>query len=73
MVIRKAETSKKVHLKVDTVSYWMATNSANDNLKKRDYFARFGFADGLRRLANEFPPQPRKAAGVIPTPQGAFV
>jgi type IV secretion/conjugal transfer VirB4 family ATPase len=73
MVVRKAKTSKKVRLNVDAVSYWMATNSANDNLKKRDYFARFGFADGLRRLADEFPPMPHGATGVTPTPQGALV
>jgi type IV secretion system protein TrbE len=71
MVVRKAETSKKVHLNVDAVSYWIATNSANDNLKKRDYFAQFGFPDGLRRLADEFPPQQRRAAGIT-TPKGAF-
>src|SRR6201993_4452194 len=47
MVIRKAQSSKKVHLNVDSVSHWMATNNARDNLKKREYFARFGIADGL--------------------------
>jgi hypothetical protein len=38
MLIRKAQTSKKVQLNVDSVSHWMATNNARDNLKKRDYF-----------------------------------
>ena len=47
MLIRKAQSSKKVHLNVDSVSHWMATNNARDNLKKREYFARFGIADGL--------------------------
>jgi hypothetical protein len=28
MLIRKAQTSKKVQLNVDSVSYWMATNNA---------------------------------------------
>jgi type IV secretion/conjugal transfer VirB4 family ATPase len=46
MLIRKAQSSKKVRLNVDSVSYWMATNSAPDNLKKRDYFARCGVAEG---------------------------
>jgi type IV secretion system protein VirB4 len=59
MLIRKAQTSKKVHLNVDSVSHWMATNNARDNLKKREYFDRHGFADGLRRLAEEWPFQPR--------------
>jgi type IV secretion/conjugal transfer VirB4 family ATPase len=59
MLIRKAQTSKKVQLNVDSVSHWMATNNAPDNLKKRDYFARFGIADGLRRLAEDHPFEPR--------------
>jgi type IV secretion system protein VirB4 len=62
MLIRKAQTSKKVHLNVDSVSHWMATNNARDNLKKRDYFARFGIADGLRHLAEDYPFQPRTMA-----------
>ena len=47
MLIRKAQTSKKVQLNVDSVSHWMATNNARDNLKKRDYFERFGIAEGF--------------------------
>ena len=62
MLIRKAQTSKKVQLNVDSVSHWMATNNAPDNLKKRDYFERFGIADGLRRLAEDHPFQPRALA-----------
>jgi type IV secretion/conjugal transfer VirB4 family ATPase len=62
MLIRKAQTSKKVQLNVDSVSHWMATNNARDNLKKRDYFARFGIADGLRHLAEDYPFQPRSLA-----------
>jgi len=62
MLIRKAQTSKKVHLNVDSVSHWMATNNARDNLKKRDYFERFGIADGLRHLAEDYPFQPRTLA-----------
>jgi type IV secretion system protein TrbE len=62
MLIRKAQTSKKVHLNVDSVSHWMATNNARDNLKKLEYFERHGFADGIRHLAEEWPFQPRLAA-----------
>ena len=47
MLIRKAQTQKKVQLNVDSVSHWMATNNARDNLKKRDYFDRFGIAEGF--------------------------
>ncbi len=46
MLIRKAQSSKKVH-----------------NLKKREYFARFGIADGLRKLAEDHPFRPRTLAG----------
>ncbi|HEV2396016.1 MAG TPA: DUF87 domain-containing protein [Candidatus Sulfotelmatobacter sp.] len=69
MLIRKAQSSKKVHLNVDSVTHWMATNNAKDNLKKRDYFARYGIADGLRRLAEEYPFQPRSFAA---TPSSAL-
>jgi hypothetical protein len=41
----------------------MSTNNARDNLKKRDYFERFGIAEGLRRLAADYPFQPRPVAG----------
>jgi type IV secretion system protein VirB4 len=40
----------------------MATNNARDNLKKQDYFDRFGVADGLRHLAEDYPFQPRTLA-----------
>jgi type IV secretion system protein TrbE len=59
MLIRKSHSSKKVHLNVDSVSHWMATNNAPDNLQKREYFARFGIAEGLRRLAEDHPFLPR--------------
>ena len=62
MLIRKAQSSKKVHLNVDSVTHWTATNSAPDNLKKREYFARFGIADGLRKLAEDHPFRPRTLA-----------
>jgi type IV secretion system protein VirB4 len=62
MLVRKAQSSKKVHLNVDSVTHWTATNSAPDNLKKRDYFERFGIADGLRKLAEDHPFRPRTLA-----------
>ena len=67
MLIRKADSSKKVHLKVDSVSHWMATNNTRDNAKKRDYFARYGIAEGLRRLAQDFPFQPQELATTTDT------
>jgi len=65
MLIRKARSSKKVQLNVDSVSHWMATNNARDNLKKRDYFETFGIADGLRRLAEDHPFEPRPLAALV--------
>lgn len=62
MFVRKAQSSKKVHLNVDSVSHWTATNNARDNLVKRDYFARFGIAEGLRQLAKDHPFRPRSLA-----------
>ena len=53
MLVRKAQSSKRVRLNVDPVSYWIAVNSANENLKKWKYFDQFGFAEGLHRLAGE--------------------
>jgi type IV secretion system protein TrbE len=62
MLIRKAQSSKKVQLNVDSVSHWTATNNARDNLKKREYFERFGIAEGLRKLAADHPFRPRTLA-----------
>ena len=71
MLIRKAQSSKKVHLNVDSVSHWMAVNSARENLIKREYFVQFGIAEGLRRLAEDHPFRPFTTAGTIPSnPQG---
>ena len=37
-----------------------------------DYFERFGIAEGLRRLAEDFPFQPRTLGRAVPsTPKGA--
>ena len=75
MLIRKAQSSKKVKLNVDSVSYWIATNNSRDNLKKRDYFARYGIAEGIRRLAQDHPFPPPKGTpdttktAALPRPQ----
>ena len=68
MLIRKAQSSKKIHLNVDSISHWMATNNPRDNLKKRDYFKVHGIGEGLRRLAEEYPFQPRGLAVSTPSP-----
>jgi type IV secretion/conjugal transfer VirB4 family ATPase len=60
MLICKAQSSKKVRLNVDSVSYWIATNNARDNLLKREAFAEYGIAEGVRQLATTHPFQPRR-------------
>jgi type IV secretion system protein VirB4 len=47
--------TKKLVLEVDALGYWMATNNARDNIRKQDYFARFGPEQGLLRLAEDYP------------------
>ncbi|MEI9979988.1 MAG: DUF87 domain-containing protein [Edaphobacter sp.] len=66
MLIRKAQSSKKVQLNVDSVSHWTATNNARDNLKKREYFERYGIAEGLRRLAQDHPFKSRSFTSTKP-------
>lgn len=66
MLIRKTNSSKKVRLNVDSVSYWIATNNARDNLRKREYFARYGIAEGIRRLAHDHPFQPARTTRATP-------
>ena len=69
MLVRKEQGSKKVRLTVDSVSYWIATNNAPDNLKKRDYFARYGVAEGIRRLAQDFPRERDASQAAPPKPK----
>ena len=47
--------TKKLVLEVDALGYWMATNNARDNIRKQDYFSRFGPEQGLIRLAHDYP------------------
>jgi type IV secretion system protein VirB4 len=70
MVIRRARSSKKVRLEVDSVSYWMATNNAKDNVKKYEYFNRFGIAQGIKQLAIDHPFRPHGVVA-MPTPKPA--
>jgi len=57
-------TTKKLTLEVDALSYWVATNNARDNLRKQEYFAKYGAEEGLLRLAHDYPnPQSREMKG----------
>lgn len=55
MLIRKAQSSKRVQLNVDSLSYWTATNNAKDNVRKLDYFEKYGIREGLHKLAQHHP------------------
>jgi type IV secretion system protein VirB4 len=55
MLLIQPRGTKKLILDVDAVTYWTATNNARDNLRRQDYFARFGPEQGLLRLAHDYP------------------
>ncbi|MDT8068976.1 MAG: DUF87 domain-containing protein [Terriglobia bacterium] len=58
-------STKKLVLEVDALSYWVATNNARDNLRKQEYFARYGAEEGLLRLAQDYPnPQSKETKGI---------
>ncbi len=66
MLISKPKGAKKVLLNVDSFSYWMSTNNAQDNAIKWEYFSRWGIEEGLERLAREHP-MPRASGRAQPT------
>ena len=71
MLIRKAQSSKKVHLNVDSLSHWMATNNARDNLRKRVLAAVFrGLLTSSRLTAHRLLFAPRTAQPRHCTPIG---
>jgi type IV secretion system protein VirB4 len=55
LLVIQPRGTKKLVLEVDPLTYWIATNNARDNLRKQDYFARFGPEQGLIRLAHDYP------------------
>jgi type IV secretion system protein VirB4 len=62
LLVIQPRGTKKLVLEVDALTYWIATNNSRDNLRKQDYFARFGPEQGLLRLAHDYPnpTQPQK-------------
>jgi hypothetical protein len=56
LLLKQPRGTKKLRLEVDAVTYWIATNNSRDNLRKQEYFARFGLGEGLYRLAQDYPP-----------------
>ncbi len=55
LLVKQPGSTKKLRLEVDALTYWIATNNARDNLRKQEYFARFGPEQGLLRLAEDYP------------------
>ncbi|WP_035351538.1 helicase HerA domain-containing protein [Edaphobacter aggregans] len=55
LLLIQPEGTKKLVLEVDALGYWMATNNSRDNLRRQDYFARFGPELGLLRLTEDYP------------------
>jgi type IV secretion/conjugal transfer VirB4 family ATPase len=55
LLFKQPRYAKKLRLEVDTLSYWTATNTPRDNIRKQDYFARFGPEQGLIRLVQDYP------------------
>ncbi len=53
LLLKNQQGAKKLHLNVDSFSYWMATNTPKDNLERQRYFERYGVSDGLARLARD--------------------
>ena len=58
LLLKQPGITKKLRLDVDALTYWIATNNSRDNLRKQEYFARYGpevAAATLLRLAHDFP------------------
>jgi type IV secretion system protein VirB4 len=55
LLFKQPRYAKKLRLEVDALSYWTATNTPRDNIRKQDYFARFGPEQGLIQLAQDYP------------------
>jgi type IV secretion system protein VirB4 len=55
LLFKQPQYAKKLRLFVDPLSYWMATNTPRDNIRKQEYFARYGPEQGLLRLVQDFP------------------
>jgi type IV secretion system protein TrbE len=59
LLLKQPRGTKKLRLEVDSLTYWIATNNSRDNLRKQEYFARFGPEEGLLRLAHDYPQNPK--------------
>lgn len=64
LLLKQPRGTKKLRLDVDALTYWISTNNSRDNLRRQEYFNRFGPEEGLLRLAHEHP-QPQKKEGEL--------
>src|SRR5205814_9761332 len=55
LLVKTPQGAKKLHLSVDSFSYWMATNTPSDNVQRQRYFERFGIQDAMLNLARDYP------------------
>ncbi|EQD45617.1 hypothetical protein B2A_09239, partial [mine drainage metagenome] len=55
LLLKQPGITKKLRLNVDALTYWIATNNSRDNLRKQEYFARYGPEQGLLHLAHDHP------------------
>jgi len=58
IVFKQLDFAKKLTLNVDDIAYWMATNSGQDNAKKKKYFSEYGITAGIKKLAADYPVKP---------------
>ena len=55
LLLKQPGHTKKLILEVDALTYWIASNNSRDNLRRQEYFARYGPEQGLLRLTQDFP------------------
>ena len=54
LLLKQPGVTKKLRLDVGALTYWIATNNSRDNLRKQEYFARYGPEQGLLRVAHDY-------------------
>ncbi|HWR15499.1 MAG TPA: DUF87 domain-containing protein [Terriglobales bacterium] len=55
LLLIQPQGTKRLVLEVDPLTYWIVTNNARDNLRRQEYFSRYGAEEGLLRLAHDYP------------------
>jgi type IV secretion system protein VirB4 len=55
LLVKTPKGAKKLHLNVDSYSYWTATNTPKDNIQRQRYLERYGVQNGLLQLARDHP------------------